>query len=1095
MFYKEQKNNFGFDIDLYSRQLGVIDIETMKKFNKFNILIIGLRGLGVEILKNLILEGPNSVDIYDPNYININDLNSNYFINEEDIGKIRDKTIIERIRDLNPNVESKIIKQIISDKDNNYEIELNFILSNISNYNIIIITEPVLKNTIIKINNECRKLNKKFIYTCVLGLAGFLFNDFGKNHIISSPYDKDDKFYPIKNIIKGEKTIIQIDNSSQGFPNLGDNGYIKIIDVKGILELNKDIIYKAKFISLSEYEIEINSINFNDYTYGGFIQVISLPKKIEFKTFEEDILNPMKDKEREIIDISYIGRNDIVHSLIISLHNNEKNFENTINKRSYIIDSKVLPELNDKESAKILTESAKLYYNISKEKKEKWIQIEDIYDETSDPKEFDEEMAKNICLYLRAELPPIVSFLGGIVAQEVMKITGEFSPFNQWFEFEFNYLSKEINNNHLNEEINEITRYYEQIKIFGKEVQDKINSLNVFLIGAGAIGCEYIKNFSMMGISCNNNNNKNGILSIADFDKIELSNLNRQFLFRENNIGQFKSEVCRYFAKQMNNSININSYINIVSPETENIFSDIFWDNQDIIFNAVDNIKARIYINEKVTIHQKFHVDAGTLGVNSSSCFFLKNVSSTYKEQNEGKKEDNENIRETGMCTIHSFPTSIKHCIEWSRNEYEYIFKDFINELNQIIKGNYMFLYKILLKKIFPFYKMRKLQEFNDYFDILISKSYENAIKYAFLNFKNKFNLEIRNILKEHPENSKDENGNNFYSGSKHIPIVLDLNINDDIDNLIICYVRSYANLIFDSFNLIKNEEEKNFNDKKIKEICLKTDIPNYEYVNTKTMNCEIKYDKEYCQNFINNFHNKIITQLSLKSLDEIKLKEIIFEKDSIKNSQYDFMYSCSNLKALNFQIPQCDFIKIKNISSNIVPSIVTSNAVITGLASMQLYLLAKLLVEKEKNDNNILESEEALKLFRNYYINMGLNGYSFSYLPKKILHNEKNDIPKNWSVWDFILLNGPLKVYEFIDKIQEKYEVKVKSIHSGKSMIYSENDPKEMRNLKIEELYEKITRKSLNENNKYLIFALIASSKDISDARMPKVKYILKND
>ena len=210
MFYKEQKNNFGFDIDLYSRQLGVIDIETMKKFNKFNILIIGLRGLGVEILKNLILEGPNSVDIYDPNYININDLNSNYFVNEEDIGKIRDETIIERIRDLNPNVESKIIKQIISDKDNNYEIELNFILSNISNYNIIIITEPVLKNTIIKINNECRKLNKKFIYTSVLGLAGFLFNDFGKNHIISSPYDKDDKFYPIKNIIKGEKTIIQL---------------------------------------------------------------------------------------------------------------------------------------------------------------------------------------------------------------------------------------------------------------------------------------------------------------------------------------------------------------------------------------------------------------------------------------------------------------------------------------------------------------------------------------------------------------------------------------------------------------------------------------------------------------------------------------------------------------------------------------------------------------------------------------------------------------------------------------------------------------------------------------------------------------------
>ena len=36
MSHKEKENKFGFDIDLYSRQLGVIDIETMKKFNKID---------------------------------------------------------------------------------------------------------------------------------------------------------------------------------------------------------------------------------------------------------------------------------------------------------------------------------------------------------------------------------------------------------------------------------------------------------------------------------------------------------------------------------------------------------------------------------------------------------------------------------------------------------------------------------------------------------------------------------------------------------------------------------------------------------------------------------------------------------------------------------------------------------------------------------------------------------------------------------------------------------------------------------------------------------------------------------------------------
>jgi hypothetical protein len=48
-------------------------------------------------------------------------------------------------------------------------------------------------------------------------------------------------------------------------------------------------------------------------------------------------------------------------------------------------------------------------------------------------------------------------------------------------------------------------------------------------------------------------------------------------------------------------------------------------------------------------------------------------------------------------------------------------------------------------------------------------------------------------------------------------------------------------------------------------------------------------------------------------------------------------------------------------------------------------------------------------------------------------LYNGKSDNSRDWSECDFILLNGPLKIYEFIDKKEEKYGVIVKSIHSGK--------------------------------------------------------------
>ena len=68
--------DYNFNIDLYSRQLGIIDSDSMTKLTSMKYLIIGLRGLGIEILKNLILEGPQRVDIYDPNYINIYDIDS-----------------------------------------------------------------------------------------------------------------------------------------------------------------------------------------------------------------------------------------------------------------------------------------------------------------------------------------------------------------------------------------------------------------------------------------------------------------------------------------------------------------------------------------------------------------------------------------------------------------------------------------------------------------------------------------------------------------------------------------------------------------------------------------------------------------------------------------------------------------------------------------------------------------------------------------------------------------------------------------------------------------------------------------------------------
>ena len=60
----------------------------------------------------------------------------------------------------------------------------------------------------------------------------------------------------------------------------------------------------------------------------------------------------------------------------------------------------------------------------------------------------------------------------------------------------------------------------------------------MFLVGAGALGCEFAKNFAMMGVS----SGSMGKITMTDDDVIEKSNLSRQFLFRDWNIGRLTSK-------------------------------------------------------------------------------------------------------------------------------------------------------------------------------------------------------------------------------------------------------------------------------------------------------------------------------------------------------------------------------------------------------------------------------------------------------------------------------------------------------------------------------------------------------------------------
>ena len=91
-----------FDFQLYSRQLVCEGITSFKKLMCSKILIYGMRGLGVEVAKNIILKGPEKVSIFDPEIAVIRDMNSNFYLDEKDIdNKRRDIAVLKKLQLLN----------------------------------------------------------------------------------------------------------------------------------------------------------------------------------------------------------------------------------------------------------------------------------------------------------------------------------------------------------------------------------------------------------------------------------------------------------------------------------------------------------------------------------------------------------------------------------------------------------------------------------------------------------------------------------------------------------------------------------------------------------------------------------------------------------------------------------------------------------------------------------------------------------------------------------------------------------------------------------------------------------------------------------
>jgi len=157
--------------------------------------------------------------------------------------------------------------------------------------------------------------------------------------------------------------------------------------------------------------------------------------------------------------------------------------------------------------------------------------------------------------------------------------------------------------------------------IVGDKLVEDIAYTSLFMVGAGAIGCELLKNYAMIGVGVGKvdkekNRNAAGKIIITDPDVIETSNLNRQFLFREKHLRKPKSQIAAAAAIQMNPEIkgHLTARLDKVHEGTADIFTDKFFEELTVVTNALDNVRARRYIDLRCVNAKTPLLESGTLG-------------------------------------------------------------------------------------------------------------------------------------------------------------------------------------------------------------------------------------------------------------------------------------------------------------------------------------------------------------------------------------------------------------------------------------------------------------------------------------------------
>ncbi|KAF8680727.1 hypothetical protein HU200_045568 [Digitaria exilis] len=1002
------------DEDLHSRQLAVYGRETMRRLFASDVLVSGLNGLGAEIAKNLALAGVRSVTIHDVRNVDMWDLSGNFFLSEEDIGKNRAVACVSKLQDLNNAVQVSALTEELTKE-------------HLSKFQAVVFTDISLDKAY-EFDDYCHRHQPpiSFIKAQVCGLFGSVFCDFGPEFTVLDVDGEDPHTGIIASISNDSPAMVScVDDERLEFQ---DGDLVVFSEVQGMVELNDGKPRKVKNARPFSFSIDGDTSSYGVYTKGGIVTQVKEPKVLRFKALRDAMRDP---GDFLLSDFSKFERSPVLHLAFQALDNFRKEHGR-------------YPTAGCEQDAQKFMKFAADINEASVESK-----LEKI----------DDKLLRHFASGSRAVLNPMAAMFGGIVGQEVVKAcSGKFHPLYQFFYFDSveSLPTRQLDPQDLKPSN---SRYDAQISVFGSKLQKKLHDANIFVVGSGALGCEFLKNLALMGVSCSTK----GKLTITDDDVIEKSNLSRQFLFRDWNIGQAKSTVAAAAASAINPSLHIDALQNRACPDTENVFHDTFWDGLDVVINALDNVNARMYMDMRCLYFQKPLLESGTLGAKCNTQMVIPHLTENYGASRDPPE------KQAPMCTVHSFPHNIDHCLTWARSEFEGLLEKTPNEVNSFLSNPAQ--YAAAMRKAGDAQARELLERVSECLDKERCNTFEDCITWARLRFEDYFSNRVKQLTFTFPEDASTSTGTPFWSAPKRFPRPLQFSAADSSH---VHFVMSASILRAETFGIAIPDWAKNTS--KLADAVNKVAVP--EFKPKKGVN--IVTDEKATNLSSASVDDVAVIDDLLSKLEEyaknlppgFRMKPIQFEKDDDTNFHMDLISGFANMRARNYSIPEVDKLKAKFIAGRIIPAIATSTAMATGLVCLELY--------------KVIAGEHPIEDYRNTFANLALPLFSMAEpVPAKVMKHQ--DL--SWTVWDRWSIKGNLSVAQLLQWFSDK-GLSAYSMSCGTSLLYNSMFARHKERLqkKVVDVAREVAKLEVPEYRRHIDIVVACEDDDGNDIDIPLV-------